>query len=85
MEENIEDGLMFLPGKIKPTEEFVDENGNPRTDVAILKDYLVCHPETLNKAITAFHQMMGIQLEVITEEEPCEEKKNIGISRKIKG
>lgn len=60
---------MLLPNKIKPTEEFIDENGNPRKDVAILKDYLVCHPDTLDQVCEAFLQMMNVELEIIPETE----------------
>lgn len=43
--------------KIKTDENFVDENGDPRKDAEIYKNYILCHPsmkESLIEAINFF-------------------------------
>lgn len=60
---------MNLPNKIKVSKDHIDDNGEPRRDVSIYKNYLLCHPETLSIAIEGFKDIMGIDLEVIDEEE----------------
>ena len=60
---------MNLPNKIKVSKDHIDDDGKPRKDVSIFKDYLLCHPDTLPIAIEGFKDMMGMDLEVIDEEE----------------
>jgi len=69
---------MNLPNKIKVSKDHVDGNGEPRRDVSIFKDHLLCHPNILPIAIESFKDLMHIDLEVIDEEE----KDNSGISQK---
>lgn len=35
--------------EIRTSEEFVDENGDPRSDAEIYEDHILCHPETEEK------------------------------------
>ena len=59
---------MNLPNKVKPTKTFVDDDGNPRKDVAIYKDYLICHPDVVEQVVEAFKNMLNLDLEVLDEE-----------------
>ena len=56
---------MNLPTKVKTDKNFVDGDGSPRTDIAIYKHYLICHPNRLDFVIHMFKNNMGIVLEVI--------------------
>lgn len=55
---------MELPHKIVTDDTFVDEDGNPRKDVAIFTEYLLCHPDTLDYHLKLFKEIAEIELQL---------------------
>lgn len=56
---------MNLPSGIKTDINFTNDDGTPRNDIAIYKDYLVCHPDMLQSSLDMFETLTGQKLEVI--------------------
>ena len=56
---------MNIPDKIKTDVNFTNLDGSPRTDIAICKDHLVCHPDMLQQATDLFRTLMGLEIENI--------------------
>lgn len=60
---------MNLPKELRTSTKHVNEDGTPRTDILIFKDYLLCHPDFREQARKGFREMLGITLEDPNEDE----------------
>lgn len=56
---------MNIPSKLKLDPEFLDEKGLPGRDIAIYKDFIVCHPDHAQEIIELIKQLLKIDLEII--------------------